>query len=78
MGEIEYTGSWTWELFHHMPCVGLFPPQRYPFEPVCAVWARPVVLPHSTPKGYSRVVEENERYFALIRAHESAQVRAGG
>lgn len=66
--EITYHGSWTWEVYPDQPIVGLFPPQSYPFEPVCAVWICTVSWPRSRPEGYSRIAEENDGYFAEAMA----------
>lgn len=48
------------------PLVGLYPPQDYAWQPVDAVWWSYIVYPAPPLPGYSRVREENARYFAEL------------
>lgn len=62
MSEIVFRPRWQFEVFPDGPGVGYFPPEAV-WKPMPPVWASYVVYPALPPKGYSRIREENERYF---------------
>jgi hypothetical protein len=81
MSQITFRPTWRFEVFSDAPCVGYFPPAAV-FEPTLPAWASYVIYPEPPPVGYSRIVEENERYFAslglrLIVTETSARTTAG-